>query len=429
MLLARGVEVVGSDRRRADELDLGSLLDAPGLELRLGSDELEPATGIDALVVSPGVGATHPLPTAARQRGIPVVAEVELAFAFLEGTLVAVTGSNGKSTTTAMAGALLAGAGFSVEVCGNIGRPLAAAIEGPPGRVFVVELSSFQLETIERFRPRAAALLNLSPDHLDRHGDLDGYLAAKRRIFENQRTEDVAVLNAGDAAVAATPVHARARLFAVTGPVVDGCDVEGDRVVERSPGAAPVELFARTDVPLPGPHNLENAMAAALLARAVGAAPADLAPALAAFRGLPHRLERVAERDGVVFYDDSKGTNVGATLRSLEGFADGTVHLILGGRNKGADLALLRPMVARKARRVYLVGEAADDLAMALAGAVAISRSGQLEAAVTEAARRARGGETVLLSPACASFDQFCDFVERGRRFQACARAAAGEVA
>ena len=229
--------------------------------------------------------------------------------------------------------------------------------------------------------------------------------------------------------MAATPVRGRARFFATAGPVADGCHVDGDRVVERSPGAAPVELFARADVPLPGPHNLENAMAAALLARAVGAAPADLAPALAAFRGLPHRLERVAERDGVVFFDDSKGTNVGATLRSLEGFSDGSVHLILGGRDKGADLSLLRPMVARKARRVYLVGEAADELAAALAGAVAITRSGRLEIAVAEAARQARGGETVLLSPACASFDQFRDFVERGRRFQECAREAVGEVA
>jgi len=429
LLLGRGIEVVGSDRRAATELDLGALANVSGLELRLGVDESAPAAGVDAVVVSPGVGATHPMLRAARERGIPVVAEIELAFAFLDGVVVAVTGSNGKSTTTAMAGALLAGAGFAVEVCGNIGRPLAAVVEGPPGRVFVVELSSFQLETIDRFRPRAAALLNLSPDHLDRHGDLAGYLAAKRRIFENQTAEDVAVLNAGDAPVAETAVAGRKRLFALSGPVADGCVVADDRVVETTPGADPVELFACADVPLPGPHNLENAMAAALLARAVGAPAAALAPALAAFRGLPHRLERVAERHGVVFFDDSKGTNVGATLRSLEGFADGSVHLILGGRNKGADLALLRPMVERKARRVYLIGEAADELAAALAGAVEISRSAELGAAVDEAARRARAGESVLLSPACASFDQFRDFGDRGRRFQGFVRSAAGEVA
>jgi len=429
LLLGRGIEVVGSDRRAATELDLGPLANASGLELRLGVDESAPAAGVDAVVVSPGVGAAHAMLRAARERGIPVVAEIELAFAFLDGVVVAVTGSNGKSTTTAMAGALLAGAGFAVEVCGNIGRPLAAVVDGPPGRVFVVELSSFQLETIDRFRPRAAALLNLSPDHLDRHGDLAGYLAAKRRIFENQTAEDVAVLNAGDAPVAETAVAGRKRLFALSGPVADGCVVADDRVVETTPGADPVELFACADVPLPGPHNLENAMAAALLARAVGAPAAALAPALAAFRGLPHRLERVAERHGVVFFDDSKGTNVGATLRSLEGFADGSVHLILGGRNKGADLALLRPMVERKARRVYLIGEAADELAAALAGAVEISRSGELGAAVDEAARRARAGESVLLSPACASFDQFRDFGDRGRRFQGFVRSAAGEVA
>jgi len=429
LLLARRVEVVGSDRRPADELDLGALAGTPGLELRLGDDDVEPADGVDVLVVSPGVGAGHPMVRAARGRGLPVIAEVELAFAYLDGVVVAVTGSNGKSTTTAMAGALLAGAGFAVEVCGNIGRPLAAVVDGPRGRVFVVELSSFQLETIERFRPRAAALLNLSPDHLDRHGDLAGYLAAKRRIFENQDAGDVAVLNAGDEAVATTPVAGRRRLFALAGEVADGCALAGDRVVETAPGEAPVELFASRDVPLPGPHNLENAMAAALLARAAGAPAEALASALAAFRGLPHRLERVGERGGVVYYDDSKGTNVGATLRSLEGFPDRSVHLILGGRNKGADLALLRPMVERKARRVYLIGEAAGELAAALAGAVEVSRSGELGAAVAEAARRAGEGESVLLSPACASFDQFRDFGDRGRQFQGFVRATLGEVA
>ncbi len=429
LLLGRGVEVVASDRRGAAELELGALAGAAGLELRLGRDEEAPAAGVDAVVVSPGVGPQHPLIAAARRAGVPVVAEVELAFAFLDGPVAAVTGSNGKSTTTAMAGALLAGAGFAVEVCGNIGRPLAAAVAGPPGRLFVVELSSFQLETIERFRPRAAALLNLSPDHLDRHGDLAGYLAAKRRIFENQRAEDVAVLNASDPPVAATPVAARRRHFALAGPVEDGCALEEERVIERAPGERPVELFGRADVPLPGPHNVENAMAAALLARALGARAEALAPALAAFRGLPHRLERVAERDGVVFFDDSKGTNVGATLRSLEGFADRSVHLILGGRNKGADLALLAPVVAAKARRVYLIGEAADELERALAGTVELTRSGTLAAAVEEAARRARAGECVLLSPACASFDQFRDFVDRGRSFQGLVRAALGEVA
>ena len=426
MLLKRGVEVVATDARAAAELELGGLATAPGLELRLGREERELPRAIDALVVSPGVAMSHSLVAAAHAAGVPVAAEVELAYAFLTGPVVAVTGSNGKSTTTAMAGALLAGAGHAVEVCGNIGLPLSRVVDGAPGRIFVVELSSFQLETIHRFHARAAAFLNLSPDHLDRHGDLAAYLGAKRRVFENQTAGDTAVLNADEPEVAATPVAARRRCFSLAGAVEDGCSVEDGRVIERVPGATDVELFAAADVPLRGPHNLENAMAAALLARAVGVPVAGLAAALRAFRGLPHRLEPVAERAGVTFFDDSKGTNVAATARSLEGFADGTVHLILGGRNKGADLAYLRPIVARKAARVYLIGESAGLFATALAGVVEHSLSGTLERAVAEAAERARPGESVVLSPACASFDQFRDYADRGRQFRAFARAAAG---
>jgi UDP-N-acetylmuramoylalanine--D-glutamate ligase len=429
MLLKRGVEVVATDARAAGELELGGLSTAPGLELRLGREERELPRGIDALVVSPGVALGHPLVVAARAAGVPVAAEVELAYAFLSGPVIAVTGSNGKSTTTAMAGALLAAAGHAVEVCGNIGLPLSRVVDGAPGRIFVVELSSFQLETIHRFHARAAAFLNLSPDHLDRHGDLAVYLAAKRRVFENQTAGDTAVLNADEREVATTPVAARRRTFSLGGEVEDGCVVEDGRVIERVPGATDVELFAVADVPLRGPHNLENAMAAALLARAVGAPIAVLAPALRGFRGLPHRLEPVAERAGVTYFDDSKGTNVAATARSLEGFADGSVHLILGGRNKGADLAYLRPIVARKAARVYLIGESAGLFATVLAGAVELSQSGTLARAVAEAAERARPGDSVVLSPACASFDQFRDYADRGRQFRALARAAVGKGA
>jgi len=427
LLLRRGVEVVATDARPAAELELGALASAPGLELRLGREERELAAGVDALVVSPGAPYGHPLAAAARAAGVPVAAEVELAFAFLDGQVVAVTGSNGKSTTTAMAGALLAGAGRPVEVCGNIGVPLSRVVEGAPGRTFVVELSSFQLECVHRFHASAAALLNLSPDHLDRHGSLAAYLAAKRRVFENQTAGDTAVINADEPEVAATLLVARRRAFSLADQVDDGCFLADGRVIERAPGAADLELFAAADVPLRGPHNLENAMAAALLARALGAPAAPLAAALRAFRGLPHRLEPVAERAGVVFYDDSKGTNVAATARSLEGFPDGSVHLILGGRNKGADLAYLRPIVARKAVRAYLIGESAALFAAALDGAVELARAGTLDRAVAEAAERARPGESVVLSPACASFDQFRDYVDRGRQFRRLARAATGE--
>jgi UDP-N-acetylmuramoylalanine--D-glutamate ligase len=428
LLASRGIEVVASDRRAASALELRGLEGAPGVELRCGIEESELPAGVDVVVVSPGVSPGHPLLASARVAGVPVVAEVELAFAYLDGPVVAVTGSNGKSTTTAMTGALLAHAGIPVEVCGNIGLPLAAVVDGPPGRTFVVELSSFQLETIERFRPRAAALLNLSPDHLDRHRDLAAYLEAKRRIFLRQTGDDVAVLNADEPEVAASPTAARRRFFSLSAPVSDGCRPEDGQVLERGPAASARPLFASGDVPLPGPHNLENAMAAALLALAAGAPAAGLAAGLRGFRGLPHRLEHVGERAGVDFFDDSKGTNVAATARSLEGFADRTVHVILGGRNKGADFRYLRPAVTRKAARAYLIGESAAELERALAGATQLSRSGTLAAAVAEAAERARAGDAVVLSPACASFDQFRDYHDRGASFQRMVRELPGVV-
>jgi len=417
LLRRHGVAVVASDRRAASELDLGELATDAAVELRLGHDERVLPPAVDLVVASPGVAPTHPLLVAARAAGVEVLGEVDLAALVVDGPVAAITGSNGKSTTTAMTGALVAGAGLPVEVCGNIGKPLASVVEGAPGRFFVVELSSFQLESLRHLRPRAAALLNLSPDHLDRHRDLAGYLAAKRRIFSGQQTDDVAVLNADDA-----------RLFSWRGAVDDGCWLDGDVVRERD-ARGEGELFRASDVALPGPHNLENAMAAALLALALGVSRATIPASLRGFRGLPHRLERVGERDGVAFYDDSKGTNVAATARSLESFADASVHLVLGGRNKGADFRFLREVVGRKAKRVYLIGEAAPELAQALAGSADLVASGTLAAAVEEAASRAHAGESVVLSPACASFDQFRDFADRGRTFQRLVREVAGATA
>jgi len=394
---------------------------------------------IDAVVVSPGVPPERPLLAAARRRGLPVLAEVELAFPFLNGPVVAVTGTNGKSTTTALAGSLLAAAGHAVEVCGNIGEPLAGRVDGPPGRIFVVELSSFQIDGLDTFRPRAAAFLNLTEDHLDRYRDLAAYAAAKRRLFRRQGAGDLAVLNAddpitrstlaaADAAACSTPkprCAVRRRLFSRRGPVDDGCWLAGGgTVVESSPGGPARELFAAAEVPLAGAQNLENAMAAALLARGMGADAEAVRRGLAGFSGLPHRMERVAAQGGITWYDDSKGTNPAATAKSLEGFADGTVHLILGGRNKGADFAPLAATARAKARRLYLIGEAAGEIERALAGSAPLERSGTLAAAVRAAARQALPGEAVVLSPACASFDQFHDFAHRGEVFQREVRAA-----
>ncbi|HEX7183990.1 MAG TPA: UDP-N-acetylmuramoyl-L-alanine--D-glutamate ligase [Thermoanaerobaculia bacterium] len=426
LLLSRGVSVAAVDARPEDKLDLAGLssTDKAQLEVIAGAEpERLPEGKFDAVVVSPGVPMDRPLLEEARRRGIPVIAEVELAFPLLNGPIVAITGSNGKSTTTALTGAMLRAAGLPVEVCGNIGEPLAGLIDGPPGRVFVVELSSFQIEGIVTFKPRAAALLNLAEDHLDRYASMAEYAAAKKRLFRDQDAEGIAVLNADDPEAADVETAARKRHFSRLGQVKDGCWADADgRVVEVTPDEPDVELFHASDVPLAGVQNLENAMAAALLARAIGAEPAEIRAGLRGFRGLPHRMQRVGERGGVAFYDDSKGTNPAATAKSLEGFADGTVHLILGGRNKGADLGVLTPIVRAKARKVYLIGEAADEFAQALGGAVPSERSETMDVAVRSAAGNARPGESVVLSPACASFDQFRNFVHRGESFQALVR-------
>lgn len=424
LLRSQDVDVVAVDERPESELDLDGV--PSEIALRLGSDV--PATldridfsggvgGIDAIVLSPGVPLDRPLVADARRRGIPVRAEVELAFPHVRGPVVGITGSNGKSTTTALTGALLEAAGRSVAVCGNIGLPVSRAVLDDPDRVFVIELSSFQLETVHDFRPRAAAWLNLAPDHLDRYEDVDAYAEAKARIFRRQTPNDVAVVGADDPRTAAAVTRARKRYFSSRGRVEDGCWLQGDRVWEASPRRDPELLFERSDVPLAGEHNLENAMAAGLLARALGADVGAVRRGLAGFTGLSHRMERVAEIDGVAYYDDSKGTNPAATLRSLEGFPDGSVHLILGGLAKGADFTALTGAVGRKAAHVYLIGKAAGEIEAALDGVVPVEPCDTLDRAVRAAAAAARPGQTVLLSPACASFDQFRSFAHRGEEF------------
>jgi UDP-N-acetylmuramoylalanine--D-glutamate ligase len=432
---ARGAAVLGVDARPAADL----ALDLPaGARFEAWSEDeaarRELPADVDAVVLSPGVAPDRPLLAAARRRGLPVVSEIELAFPLLAGPVVAITGSNGKSTTTALAGAMIGADGRPVEVCGNIGTALSAVVDGAPGRTFVVEVSSFQLEAVESFRPRAAAWLNLSPDHLDRYASLDDYAAAKARLFENQQPADVAVVNADDPVTAAAATRGRRRSFSRRGEVADGCFLaaEGDKaaeVVERAPGEADVPLFTAADVPLAGAHNLENAMAAALLARAVEVPVAAIRGALGGFRGLPHRMVRLDVGGPLTWYDDSKATNVAAAAKSLAGLPDGRVHLILGGRAKGDDPAELAELVRAKARSVLVIGESAELFAAALAGAAPVDRAGTLERAVEAAVRRAEPGDVVLLAPACASFDQFDSYAHRGREFERLARRHAGAAA
>jgi UDP-N-acetylmuramoylalanine--D-glutamate ligase len=428
LLRSRGVEVVGIDRRDREDLDLGDLADDCGMDWMLGTEGQTIPESIEGLVVSPGIPSQEPLLELAREESVPIVSEIELAAPLLNGPVVGITGSNGKSTTTALTGLLLRKAGHQVEICGNYGVPLSACVDGEAGRVFVTELSSFQLEYLVNLHPRVAAILNVTADHLDRHSDLKSYAAIKEAILGNQTADDVAVLNADDPIVAAMAVKARRRLFSRRNRVDDGCYLDGDEVVEARPGGDRKALFRRDDLAIPGVHNLENAMASALIATSMDAYPKQWASALSMFNGLPHRLEKIASINGVTWFDDSKGTNVGATSMSLEGFDDASVHIILGGRNKGGDFFELRRLIERKAVKAYLIGEAAGQIYRDLEGSAEMTISRSMESAIDAAYDCAGRGEVVVLSPACASFDQYSSFEERGDHFQTLVKALEGRV-
>ena len=399
-----GSEILAADS--GTDLDV-SRLSPIGIDPRLGG-ELAPVQGLTALVKSPGVPAEAPQVAAARAAGVPVWSEVELAARMMpENPIAGVTGTNGKTTTTHLLGAMLRAGGITTEVAGNVGRALTEL----PGRVaagtwIACELSSFQLEDIDRFRCRVAVILNVTPDHLDRHGSMGEYVRCKLRILENQVAGDTAVLNGDD-------------------PVLRGADLPGagtrDWFSTSEPGPLDWE-HAR----LRGQHNLENAVAAAVAARAVGVGDAAVNAALRDFDPPPHRLQPVAAARGVEWVNDSKATNPDATVKALTAF-DGGVHLILGGSLKGGSFAgMAAAIAAGPVTRSYLIGASADAIAAALDAAGAGYRQcGTLERAVAEASAAAAAGDTVLLSPACASFDQFRDYEQRGERFAELARAAA----
>jgi UDP-N-acetylmuramoylalanine--D-glutamate ligase len=427
-LVERGVEVVGTDAKP----DLAGLAERPGVRYVLGGHPESLLDGVDLVVVSPGIPLTLPVFDAARARALPVVAEIELASRLLPGVVVGVTGTNGKSTTTALAAALLKGAGHHAVACGNFGTPWIhfATKEGANGsgtvpRTWVVELSSFQLEGIRCFAPDVAVHLNLTPDHLDRYRSIDDYGAAKARIFENQREAQVAVLNADDPLVARIRPRARRFAFSRRGSPGMGAWLADDLFVADVTGKGPRVVAKRSDLALPGTHNVENALAALAATLPLGVTPEAAVETLRTFRGLPHRTALVRTVNGVGYWNDSKGTNVDATLKSLEGFPDGKVHLILGGKDKGDDFARLGPLASRKARRILAIGKAAPAIRKALGGlpGVALEVAGTLEKALEDAVRHAAPGDAVLLSPACASLDQFRDFEHRGEVFEALVKA------
>jgi UDP-N-acetylmuramoylalanine--D-glutamate ligase len=416
---ARGAVVTATEARPEAEFagEMRKLREA-GVTLEFGGHTSARFLEQELIVVSPGVPAKLPPLELARAQGIPVWSEIELAWRFLRGRLVAITGSNGKTTTTALVGHILATAGIPALVGGNIGTPLLSLVESSSDQtVTVAELSSFQLETIESFRPEVGVLLNLTPDHLDRHASMEEYAHAKARMFENQIERDAAVLNADDPRVAhVVPARPQVFWFSRQKRVANGAFLHDGRLVFRRDGAETV-LMRRDEIPLRGEHNLENVLAALVAAVLAGAEPEAVEGGVRTFAGVEHRLEFVAEIAGVGYYNDSKATNVDATLKAIEAFSE-PLLVILGGKDKGGDFALLREPLQRRARMALLVGAATEKIAAQLAGAVPLERAGTLENAVRLAFERARPGEIVLLAPACASFDQFQNFEHRGRVFK-----------
>ena len=417
LLARRGADVTLSESRA--EVAEAERLRSMGVRLELGGHLPDTFARADLVVLSPGVPPDQPAIQAARDRGVPVIAEIELASRWLKGRVIAITGTKGKSTTTALTGRMLEAAGFKVTVGGNIGAPLSAQVaDSTPDSFHVVETSSFQLEQIETFHPWIAVMLNFSPDHLDRHPSVEAYAAAKARIFEKQNVTDWAVVNADDPGVLAMARRGRAqlRLFSPQTPLEEGTVVEQDWIVDRRLDRAE-RLVPLSSIHLLGPHLVNDVMAAATVGALAGAAPAAMTAAVDAFRGLEHAMELVADVGGVRFVNDSKATNVESALRSIESFEHGLVP-ILGGRFKGGDLSLLREPLKQRGKAVVAIGEARPLVSDALAGAIPVYEADTFRDAVTRAYALAQPSGVVLLAPASASFDMFRDYADRGRQFK-----------
>jgi len=413
---ADGAEVWITDLRPESEL-LDAAAKLPrGVRTFFGGHPDACIDGVELVVVSPGVPADASLLEGARVRGVSVLTEVEFAWRHRPAApLAAVTGSNGKSTVTELVARMLRETGQEAAAGGNIGTAASELVLEDGWESWVLEISSFQAELLTAMKPKAAVFLNLSQDHLERHSDLAGYLRAKRRLFAYQSADDMAVLNADDPVVASTPTAARRRTFSISGPA-DAC-LDGDRLLLYGE-----LLLGANEMRLSGVHNLANALAAALAATSLGATPEAVASALTVFDGLDHRHRTVHIADGVRWVDDSKATNVGATLAALRGYPDGSVHLILGGQAKGQDFSVLLAEVRRAVDKLYLIGEDGPAIGEALEGTASAENCHALDEAVACARRSATPGQWVLLAPACASFDQFSDFGERGDRFADLAR-------
>ncbi|MGB8065311.1 MAG: UDP-N-acetylmuramoyl-L-alanine--D-glutamate ligase [Candidatus Sulfotelmatobacter sp.] len=421
---ARGARVTVSDTKSGDDLrnEIPVLLDH-GITVETGGHGDRTFRGQDLIVVSPGVPVDAPPLVQARSLGESVIGEIELAAQFLPGPIVAITGSNGKTTTTTLTGEIMTAGGFPALVGGNIGTPaISLADRAKPRTVIVLEISSFQLETVQTFRPKVAVVLNVTPDHLDRHRTFEIYTDAKARIFENQQPDDFAVLNADDPTCVAMAGRTRAQVFWFSRQkevqqgawVKDGAIVFRDKTGQR-------EILQVSDIPLKGAHNLENVLAAACAGILMGCAPENIRQAVHEFKAVEHRLEFVATIGDVDYYNDSKATNVDATIKALESFP-ANIHLILGGKDKGSDYTVLNDLLRQRVKRVYTIGAAAakieGQIVSAKNGDPEVVHAETLENAIRKAYASAKPGDVVLLAPACASFDQFKSYEHRGKVFK-----------
>jgi UDP-N-acetylmuramoylalanine--D-glutamate ligase len=418
-LKAHGARVTVSDTKTQDELkeEIPQLLDE-GIAVETGRHGERTFRNQDLIVVSPGVPLDAAPLQQARALGEKVIGEIELAAQFFPGSIIAITGSNGKTTTTTLAGDLVVNGGFPVVVGGNIGRPAISLVEdASDDTIAVLEVSSFQLETIETFRPHIAVVLNVTPDHLDRHHSFDAYTDAKARIFENQKGDDFAVLNFDDPTCVKLASRTRAQVywFSRKKEVKQGAQVRDGRILFRDANGER-EIMLTSEVPLKGSHNVENVLAAVCIGMLSGVEPRRISKAVREFRAVEHRLEHVATIRGVEYYNDSKATNVDATIKALESFP-ANIHLIIGGKDKGSDYAVLNNLLRQRVKRVYTIGAAAAKIESQIKG-TEIVHAETLENAIRMAADSAQPGDIVLLAPACASFDQFRNYEHRGQVFK-----------
>jgi UDP-N-acetylmuramoylalanine--D-glutamate ligase len=418
-LKARGARVTVSDSKTPDQLstEIPLLLDH-GITVETGGHGERTFGGQDLIVVSPGVPADVPLLAQARAQGKKVIGEIELAAQFFPGAIVAITGSNGKTTTTALTGEIVAAAGHRTVVGGNIGTPAVTLVEkAGEDTIAVLEVSSFQLETIDTFRPKVAVVLNVTPDHLDRHRTFAAYAAAKARIFENQRADDFALLNADDPTCMAMAQNLRAQVFWFSRKkeLTQGAFVHNGQIFFRG-DEQQQEVMLASEIPLKGAHNLENVLAAICVGMLLKCEPRTIQRTVKGFKAVEHRLEFVARLDDVEYYNDSKATNVDATIKALESFS-GNIHLILGGKDKGSDYTVLNDLLQQRVKQVYTIGAAAAKIESQIKG-IPVVHTETLDNAVRTAASAAVAGDIVLLAPACASFDQFSNYEERGRWFK-----------